>query len=379
MTHLRSPRCASPAPVARRMRPLLVGLTLVCGASLPVLADAVAEPLSAKRAAAADGTQAAQAWLSRMRAAAASYSYQGTMVFTAGGVVASSRVGHYVVGADAFERVEALDGAGQRSFRHNDTVMSFWPQRQIVTVGRRDAAALSPLGTVPEARFRAHYETRQLGLDRVAGRLTHVLLLSPRDTLRFAQRLWVDAESGLMLRADVLGPRAEVLESTSFTDIEIGVRPRAGTVQAAMRDTEGWRVVTMNSSPAQLADEGWRLDELPEGFQLLGCVRKPVTWTEPARDLTDGAASVRPVAPGPSSAMTGEATTLQVIYSDGLARVSVFIEPARAGRPARSLVTQMGATHALLQNVDDRWRLVLMGDVPVATLKRFAAALQRIP
>lgn len=352
---------------------------LLAALSPPVQAEGGAEPLSTKRPAAADGTQVAQAWLSRMRTAAGSYSYQGTMVFTAGGVVASSRVGHYVVGDDAFERVEALDGAGQRSFRHNDVVMSFWPQRQVVTVSRRDAAALSPLGTVPEARFREHYETRQRGLDRVAGRLTHVLLLSPRDTLRFAQRLWVDVESGLMLRADVLGARGEVLESTSFTDIEIGVRPRASSVQAAMRETEGWKLVKMQSTPTQLAEEGWRLDDLPEGFQLLGCVRKPVTWGEPARDLAEGPGSARPALPGPSSAMTDESTTLQVIYSDGLARVSVFIEPLRPGRHARSLVTQMGATHALLQNRDDRWRLVLMGDVPVATLKRFAAALQRVP
>lgn len=362
-----------------RARLLLVGLAMACAAVTPAFADGGVDAPSAKRPAPADAAQVAQAWLSRMRAAAGSYSYQGTMVFTAGGVVASSRVGHYVVGDDAFERVEALDGAGQRSFRHNDTVMSFWPQRQVVTVSRRDAAALSPLGMVPQARFRAHYDTRQLGLDRVAGRLTHVLLLTPRDTLRFGQRLWVDAESGLMLRADVLGGRGEVLESTSFTDIEIGVRPRAAAVQAAMRETEGWRVVTMQSTPTQLADEGWRLDDLPEGFQLLGCVRKPVTWGEPARDLAEGPGGARPAVPGASSAMTEEATTLQVIYSDGLARVSVFIEPVRPGRPARSLVTQMGATHALLQNRHERWRLVLMGDVPVTTLKRFAAALQRTP
>lgn len=372
-------RAASPVVLPSGARLFIAGVALFCAGAVPAQADGVADASSSKRPVVSDGTQVAQPWLSRMRAAATSYSYQGTMVFTAGGVVASSRVGHYVVGDDAFERVEALDGAGQRSFRHNDFVMSFWPQRQVVTVSRRDAAALSPLGMVPEARFRAHYETRQLGLDRVAGRLTHVLMLSPRDALRFAQRLWIDVESGLMLRADVLGSRGEVLESTSFTDIEIGVRPRAAAVQAAMRETDGWRTVTMQSTPTQLAQEGWRLDELPEGFQLLGCVRKPVTWAEPARDLAEGPGAARPAAPGPSAALTGESTTLQVIYSDGLARVSVFIEPVTPGRQARSLVTQMGATHALLQSRDDRWRLVLMGDVPVATLKRFAAALQRIP
>ena len=30
-------------------------------------------------------------------------------------------------------------------------------------------------------------------------------LLEPRDALRYAQRLWADVATGLMLRADVIG------------------------------------------------------------------------------------------------------------------------------------------------------------------------------
>jgi sigma-E factor negative regulatory protein RseB len=358
----------------RRRAVLLVAASAWAVAGVPAHADSVANGQAAKVSAPAEGVQAL---LSRVRAAANAQSYQGTMVFTSGGVVASSRVGHYAVGADTFERVEALDGAGQRTFRHNEKVVTFWPQRKVVTVAHRDASASSPLGSVPEARFRAHYDVRLIGSDRVAGRSTQVLLLSPRDAFRFPQRLWVDAESGLMLRADVLGSRGDLLESTAFTDIEVGVRPQSAVVQAAMREVDGWRVVQMNSVATRLEEHGWRVVDPPEGFELLGCVLKPVTWAEPVRDLTEGAG--RSTTPGPSSAMTQEPMTLQVIYSDGLARVSIFIESKRPGQPAKNIVTQMGATHALLQNRDERWRLVLMGDVPATTLKRFAAALYRVP
>jgi sigma-E factor negative regulatory protein RseB len=312
------------------------------------------------------GTDAAPAWIERLQRAASSQSYEGTMVFSAGAVVASSRVAQDVVGGQAYEQVEALDGRAERSYRHNDTVVSFWPDRRVVTLGQRDDALSNPLRAVPQERLRAHYDLRLLGADLVAGRRAQVLLLAPRDELRFAQRLWLDQASGLMLRADVLDARGEVLESSSFSEIDIGVRPQAESVRAAMRQTAGWQRVSLPSVPTQLETEGWQLAALPAGFRLLGCVRKPVALPASA----DG--RVAPPAASPPQ-------TLHAVFSDGLTRVSLFIEAQPPGRPVGALVTRMGATHTVVQGAGERWRVVLMGDVPVTTLKRFAAALERRP
>jgi sigma-E factor negative regulatory protein RseB len=309
----------------------------------------------------------AQAWLARIQSAARERNYQGTMVFNAGEVVASSRVAHYCVGAQTFERVEALDGQMQRVYRHNDTVHSVWPRSRVVSIEQRDAVTANPVLPEIEPRLHEHYELRALGPDRVAGRQAQVLLLKPRDELRFKQRIWVDQDTGLMLRADVLGPQGAVLESSAFSDVEIGVRPARESVTAPMKKKpDGFRVVSVTPPVrTRLETEGWVLARLPAGFYLIGCVRRAVDTVALSASTTTAVA---------------DAPALQAVYSDGLARVSIFIEPLEVGgRPRQALMTQLGATHTLMKAHGERWWVTLMGDVPVATLKAFSAALERRP
>jgi sigma-E factor negative regulatory protein RseB len=302
----------------------------------------------------------ARAWLDRIRHAAKQRNYQGTMVFTASEVVSSSRVAHYCVGDDIYERVEALDGRQRNIYRHNDVVHTVWPASKVATVERVDSAAESLGMPELEARLQEQYDVRMLGTDRLAGRQAHVLMLQPRDTARFAQRLWADADTGLMLRADVLNVQGAVLESSAFSYIEIGGRSMHASVMAPARMLEGYRVVDLQAEPTRLEVEGWSLKALPPGFRVVGCTRRAI---------------------GDPAAVAGAATprALQVLLSDGLARVSIFIEPHDPDRPRQALLTQMGATHTLMKQRFERWWVTVMGDVPPATLKQFFMALERQP
>lgn len=333
-----------------------------------LLAVAVGVGVTAPHAVAGPPGQSldAQAWLTRIQAAARERNYQGTMVFSAGAVVASSRVAHYCVGEQTFERIEALDGQMQRVYRHNDVVHSVWPQARVMSIEQREAVTANAMLPDIEPRLHEHYELRVLGPDHIAGRQAQVLLLKPRDELRFKQRIWADQATGLMLRSDVLGPQDVVLESSAFSDVEIGVRPARESVTGPMKKKiDGFRVV--NVVPplrTRLEAEGWTMARLPPGFYLVGCARRAADPLLPAGAVT-GANGV---------------SMLQAVYSDGLARVSIFIEPLDAGgRPRQALMTQLGATHTLMKAHGERWWVTVMGDVPMVTLKAFSTALERRP
>jgi len=303
----------------------------------------------------------ARAWLERIRGAAKERNYQGTMIFTAADVVSSSRVGHFFVGDQTYERVEALDGRQQSIYRHNDRVLTLWPTRRVATIEQRDSTVDAMGLPEVEPRLQEQYEVRMLAPDRLAGREAHVLMLRPRDQARFAQRLWADAQTGLMLRADVLGPNGSVLESTAFSDVEIGAKPQRESVLAPMKKLDGYRIVTLQPAPTRLDAEGWALGSLPNGFKLIGCVRRGIG------DPLEVATASRPD------------STLQAVFSDGLARVSVFIEAMDPAHRRQPLMTQMGATHTLMRPHFDRWWITVMGDVPPATLRQFLIALERRP
>lgn len=299
-----------------------------------------------------------RSWLQRIHTAASQRNYQGTLVVTANGTVSSSRLAHYCEGKQSFERIDMLDGSPQRVYRHNEQVLTMWPAAKVARVEQRDAVALFPavLSGSAEQLFE-RYEMLAEGADRIAGLDTAVFLLRPRDGHRFAQRLWAEQGSGLLLRADVLAPDGRVIETAAFSEVTIGVKAQPETVLAPMKKLDGYRVLRSAPQRTGLEAEGWRLKAPVAGFRQISCVKRSLDAA--------GEAERTPVA-----------DVLQTIFSDGLTHVSVFIEPFQAERH-RAGSAAYGATHTLMQPLGTHW-LTVMGDVPMATLKQFAAALERL-
>ena len=202
------------------------------------------------------------------------------------------------------------------------------------------------------------YDVRADGTERVAGHDADVLVVRARDHLRYGYRLWADHASGLLLRAEVISEHGDVLETSAFSEVVIGVRPRPETVLQAMRKLDGYRVVRPVLTPTRLEAEGWTMRQLAPGFRAVGCVSRQI---EAPDEVGSGAASP-PV--------------IQSVYADGLTYVSVFIEPFREERHARPVLAAIGATSTLAQRQGDWW-ITVVGDTPPATLKMFASALER--
>ncbi len=297
----------------------------------------------------------ARGWLQRISKAASTSNYQGTLVFSVGGSATTSRVSRYCVGPHSYEHTESLDGPARLIYRHNQLVHTLWPNKKVAVVEQRDALTPFPALPASSGEAMASYDVKLEGVDRVAEKSARVMLLSPRDEHRFAQRLWAHEDSGLMLRAEVIGPDGQVLESSAFTDIKLGVKPHPETVTQAMAKLEGYRVVRAIISRTKLETEGWRLSVPIDGFRQISCVTRPLDGGEPK---------------------PGAATMVQSIYSDGLVHVSVFIEPFDAQRH-KPMMSSWGATHAMAQQRDDKW-ITVMGDVPIESIKKFAAALEKL-
>jgi len=298
-----------------------------------------------------------RAWLIRIHEAASQRNFQGTFVVSAGGAVSSARITHYHEGRSQFERIDALDGQMRRVFRHDDLVHTLWPHNRVAVVEQRELMNSFPaLLREGEDGIVDSYDVRTLGPDRVAGREAQVLQLSPRDELRFGYRLWADRGTGLLLRSEVVGTRDEVLESSAFSEVTIGIKPQPESVLKPMGRLDGYRVIRPTLTRTRLDAEGWALRAPVAGFRQVSCVKRPLDATGPDEgEIPD---------------------VLQAIYSDGLTYVSVFIEAYDAKRHERSVNTALGATGTVMRRHGDWW-ITVVGDVPAATLGMFVAALER--
>lgn len=297
-------------------------------------------------------------WLMRIHQAASTRNFQGTFVVSSGNTVVSARIAHYYEGVNQYERIESLDGQARFVFRQNDIVHTVWPQNRIVLIEQRTLVNTFPAVLQGgDDRIAEFYDVRDLGIERVTGLEANVLMLKPRDAHRFGYRLWADKSTGLLLRADVLNGRSEVLETSAFSDVAIDVKAKPETVVIPMKNPLAYRALRLALTPARLDNEGWELGVAVPGFRQVSCVKRPLDGV----GQSDGS-------PAPQ--------ILQTIYADGLTYVSVFIERYDAARHAQPMSTSVGATQTLTRRQGDYW-ITLVGDVPIETLQSFASALQR--
>ncbi len=303
-------------------------------------------------------------WLVRMREASRNRSYIGTFVVSTGRTMSSAKIWHACEGGEQMERVETLTGAPRSIFRHSGQVVTFIPEHKVARVETRDS-----LGRFPEVFQSAgsgiadFYEVRQEGVERVAGMDADLISLSPKDNLRFGFRLWAERKSGLVIKLQTLDTDGSVLEQAAFSELQLDAPVKIDKLSQMMGNTEGWRVEKPQLLKTTANAEGWILKTPVAGFTSMSCYKRPVAAL--------GSASVS----APASSVAAEGT-LQWIFSDGLASVSIFVEPVDRHRNFREASVSVGATQMLSRQLDMHW-VTVVGEVPMPTLRLFANGLER--
>lgn len=296
--------------------------------------------------------------LNRIHEAAQQQNYEGTFVYQRGATVQSSRITHVATRGDGeYESLESLDGAPRRMLRHDDDMYTFVPERHLLVVEHRQSKDSFPaLLSTSGDQVLSVYEPKLLGTDRVAGLESQVLELDPKDSYRFAYKLWADAKTGLLLRAQTLDPDGQVLEQLSFSQVRIGGAIDKASIASGMRSTAGWTTVRPPVQPVDIEAQGWQLTPNIAGFRKIRELRRPMASSQPGQ----------PAIP-----------VDQAVFSDGLAAISVFIEPVEKSARKEG-AGNSGATHVLVKRRGDFW-ITLLGEVPQSTLQQFASAIEYKP
>jgi sigma-E factor negative regulatory protein RseB len=286
-------------------------------------------------------------WLRRIHDATHKLSYRGTFVYQNGNRSETSRITRYVDDGGDIEKVEVMDGVPREIVRTRDTVRCYLPDSRVVKIERRGAERGFP-SLLPEriTALARHYDIALGETRRVAGFECRSVTLTPKDDLRYGHTLYADVNSGMLLKAVTFGAKGEPIEQFMFTQLSIGgvsrdmVKPR--------HTGKTWRVEDSDAAPASLP--GWGLSSELPGFRKVAQLKRRLGET-----------------PG---------SVGQVVYSDGLAAVSVFIEPLERRRdPVRSGLASVGAVHIYTREVANHM-VTVVGEAPAASVQRIANAVE---
>lgn len=335
---------------------LLAGVLYVLTATNIVAAQTTNSPaLDIAAASKSANTKGINDWLMRMHEASRTRAYVGTYVVSAGSVMSSAKIWHVCEGNQQVERVEALTGAPRTVFRHNDRVVTFMPDHKLVLTENRESLGLFPeLLQSADHRIAEFYKAQREGTERVAGVEADVVLLSPKDNLRFGYRVWAEQKKGLVVKLQTLDIDGKVLEQAAFSELQFDAPISMNQLLQMMAKVDGYRVEEPALVKTTALAEGWVLKTPVSGFRSMSCYKRP----------------------GSSQSVIPGAEPLQWIFSDGLASVSLFLEPLDRARHDRESSLSIGATQTMSKQIGPYW-LTVMGEVPMATLKLFAGGLER--
>ena len=273
-------------------------------------------------------------------------SYQGTFVYERNGSFSTHRIWHRIADGHVQERLLQLDGSAQEVLRVDGLT-------QCVS-GTLEAGVANPADSSARAfdvkRLSAWYDIKVVGKSRVAGRQATIVALSPKDQHRYGLELHLDNETGLVLKSLLLSEKGQLLERFQFTDLDT-----AGVLseQAVKASADCKPVYVVKTKPeASISPVAWHSDWLPPGFEVSSSgVRKDAST---------------------------QSSVTHLMYGDGLARFSVFIESVKGGSSS-DIRTQLGPTVAVsrrLTTPQGDMMVTVVGEVPMGTAERIALSMR---
>lgn len=284
-------------------------------------------------------------WLKKMADAPRRHNYSGTFVYYADDHMETSRIVHKTDQAGEHERIEVLDGLPRIVFRNNDEMKCYLPESKRIYTEKRWFRKFFP-DVIPQHfdSIDENYYVKETGRERVTGRECQVLSLMPRDSLRYGHQFWIDAETGLLLKVAVVSGD-KIIEQFAFAQVEIDSEIHADQLKPDLSMvSDEWKVTNLVTSFLKEGELRWRINNLPSGFKKL---------VEMKRNLTERTELVNHIA-----------------LSDGLATISVFIEPIIKGAPAPvpGFFTSRGAINIYVRTLDGN-KITTVGEAPVETIK----------
>jgi len=301
---------------------------------------------------AAEPLEEVEAWLQKMQRAAHTLNYEGTFVYGHDNNLTSMRIIHRADEQGEQERLIALDGSGREVVRNDDRVACIMPDAQSVVVeSKRPRKQFPPAFPMRIDNLTAIYRFRLAGEQQVAGRITQRIDIQPRDAYRYGHRLWIDRETGLLLKTHLVDEQGQPVEQFMFTRIRFLDQVPDAWLQPAVDASRFTRYEARRDAPLEMDNPpdviiGW----MPPGFH------------EDMQRMQRLPASSHPVE--------------HLVYSDGLASVSVFLEE-EVERDAANLIgaTRMGAVNAHGRSLGD-YHVTVVGEVPHLTVQKISTAVR---
>jgi len=285
--------------------------------------------------------------INQMSQATRLLNYDGIFVYSRGERMDTMRIIHQATEDGEHERLVSLTGYAREVIRDQQSVTCIFPDNQAVMVEKsRPRQLLSGQLPEPVEKIVEHYDFLVAGKERVAGRSTQVVNIVPKDDYRYGYQLWIDEEAHLLLKSELKDSKGKLLEQIMFTQIEIKDSIPDHLLEPAITGTGyTWYNNASDEAPVNSGNSHWKVTWMPNGFKMQDH-EKQVT-------------------------LTGTAPIDHMVYTDGLAIVSVFVEKLNNDLDVMKGPSNLGGVNAFA-TLANGYQITAVGEVPQETVQLMA-------
>ena len=297
--------------------------------------------------------ESARQWLDEMSTALQTLDYDGTFVYLHDNKLETMRIIHQMTEGGEKERLVSLTGSPREVLRDDRVVTCIMPDNKSVMVGM--SRPRQPFPVVPRDldTLSLYYDLEDAGEGRMTGYMTRIIKITPKDTLRYGYRFWIDRETRMLLKFDLTDVDGKAIEQVMFTSLGVGERiPAAALKPSLTGDGYTWyRQENTGSKPKKnTGTPGWAVGRLPAGFRMVNFQHKRMRQDSEFAE--------------------------HMVFSDGLATVSVYVEKLAQGQAPVTGLSSMGAVNAWRALVDG-YQVTVIGEVPRTTVQMIARSVRR--
>ena len=290
----------------------------------------------------------AKAWLAATKQAVSHLNYRGTVAHLKDNRIESLQVLHRMSNGVEQERLLSVNTPMREVIRNAEKVTCYFPDSRSMSVETKPLrqSFLLDLPTDLTALSR-HYTLSLGGTEHVAQRLARLVRIDPLDDYRFGRRIWVDVESKLPLKYELIDENGQVVEQMVFNSLSVEDSIPAQELSASTQFDGSWKVKQHETLPADSLI--WTLDGVPDGFQMMSYTR---------------------LKRGP-----GNRAIDHILLSDGFSSVSIYIDELMneffTAQPRK-----VGGINSYTRKLD-KYLVTVMGEVPAKTVQSIANGIHQ--
>ena len=288
-------------------------------------------------------------WLILEKSAKASQqlNYEGVFHSQSSSESNSTHVIHANIDNKEYCLLKMLDGAPNEVFCSGDMV--YVTSQDGLLIKKRKNQFLFPSVLPSDIKhLKKNYQLSFGEKKRVADRMAQHIELKAKDNLRFNYHIWIDDKNLLPLKLIVTNNKNNTIEQSTFTTISFRKVIDKDIFEKNINLSKIY-VAKNKFVENYVSNKFWNLKELPSGFKEVDLISRRVNGL----NLLD----------------------YQIIFSDGLAYVSLFIRPITRGTEPKEGTVEIGPTN-ISARYQDGYQIMSVGMVPPETVNTFSGALE---